>query len=97
MTVSALRRLVVGGKLDHEFIAGKYYVTLAGIEEMRRQCRVKAKEPISNLKDTPTDPPSGLSETDNKPLALDAMNATANALIQNLQNTPSKSTTRRKR
>jgi hypothetical protein len=45
MTVSALRRLVVGGKLDHEFIAGKYYVTLAAIEEMRSKCRVQAKAP----------------------------------------------------
>jgi hypothetical protein len=36
--VSALRRLCVSKKLDHELIASKYFVTLAGIEEMRKRC-----------------------------------------------------------
>ena len=48
MSTSALRRLVVANnKLTVEIIAGKYYTTLAAIEEMRQSCRVKAKAPIS--------------------------------------------------
>jgi hypothetical protein len=47
MSVSALRRLAAAEKLDHERIAGKYYVTLAAIEEMRARCRVPAKAPES--------------------------------------------------
>ena len=31
MSASALRRLVVAEKITHEFISGKYYVTLAAI------------------------------------------------------------------
>ena len=84
------------GKLDHEKIAGKIYVTLNSIERMRNRCRVQAKDHDLNLNTTKTDRPDGSSATASKPLALDAMNATATVLNENLQNTSSKSTTRQK-
>src|SRR6266403_581502 len=93
MTVSALRRLVVGGKLDHEFIAGKYYVTLAAIEEMRSKCRVQAKAQDLSCKPEKVAAQSGSSETVNETSALDAMNATARALRENLRTTSSPNTT----
>src|SRR6266478_3443823 len=96
ITASALRRIAATGKLDHEKIAGKIYVTLNSIERMRSRCRVQAKDPDSNLNTTRTDHPNGSSATASKPLALDAMNATAQALKENLRNTSSKSTTHQK-
>jgi hypothetical protein len=96
ITASALRRMAATGKLDHEKIAGKIYVTLASIEEMRKRCRVQAGDPDLNSNTTRTDRQNGSSATASKPLALDAMNATATALKENLQNTSSKSTTRQK-
>jgi hypothetical protein len=47
MSAAALRRLIVAGKLGAELIAGKYYVILADIEEMRSRCREKQKVPVS--------------------------------------------------
>jgi hypothetical protein len=79
ITASALRRLAAHGKLDHEKIAGKIYVTLASIEEMRNRCRVSAGDQGLNSNTIKTAHPNGLSETANVPLALDAMNATATA------------------
>jgi hypothetical protein len=93
VSASALRRMVVTGKVEAEFIAGKYYVTLAAIEEMRKQCRVKAKDPASPS----TVEKCGSSATDKSTAALDAMNKTAMALKENLRTTSSKSTTRPKR
>lgn len=65
MSVAALRRLVVAGKLSHEFIAGKYFVTLAGIEEMRASFRVMAKpvdaKSASNEAVLAEEPPSDMS------------------------------------
>lgn len=43
--VSALRTEARRGRLVIERIAGKDFVTLEAIEEMRRQCRVQ-KEPL---------------------------------------------------
>jgi U3 small nucleolar RNA-associated protein 14 len=84
--------MIVAGKLDAEFIAGKYYTTLAAINDMRERCRVKAKD-----HDLPsTAEATGSSETDKSTVALDAMNMTAKALKENLQSTSSKSTTRPK-
>src|SRR3954471_18584013 len=40
MTVSGLRREAKRGNLIIETVAGKQYVTLAAIEEMRSRCRV---------------------------------------------------------
>jgi hypothetical protein len=47
MTVSGLRRERDAGRLEVERIAGKDYVTLHAIEEMRRLCRVRRKAPAS--------------------------------------------------
>src|ERR1700681_3839411 len=80
MTAVALRRLVNAEKITHEFVAGKYYVTLAAIEEMRASCRVVAKAPDSNSKPGKVGLPSGSSETEQKTSALAAMNATAERL-----------------
>jgi len=92
MSDSALRRLIVSGQLEAEFIAGKYYVTLAAIEEMRGRCRVNRKD-----QDLPsTVEGTGLSATEEKTVALDAMNMTAKLLRQNLQNTSSRSMTRKR-
>jgi hypothetical protein len=65
----------VAQKVAHEFVAGKYYVTLAAIEEMRASCRVPAKSPTLPSKSTTieaTQPWS--SETDSLLVAQDAMN-----------------------
>lgn len=97
MTEASLRRLVVAKKLAHEKIAGKYWVTLAAIEEMRTTCRVPAKAPELSSKNPATaDSEPGSSETDSGPSALDAMNAIAQELIENLLPTSSKNTTRKR-
>jgi hypothetical protein len=44
MTVSGLRREIGRQRLAVEILAGKQFVTLAGIQEMRERCRVKARE-----------------------------------------------------
>jgi hypothetical protein len=44
MTVSGLRREINRGRLSYETIAGKQFVTLRSIEEMRTTCRVEAKD-----------------------------------------------------
>src|SRR6202011_4414167 len=80
ITASALRRMAASGRLDHEKIAGKIYVTLNSIERMRNRCRVQAKDPDLNPSIIRTDHPNGSSATASKPLALDAMTATAPAL-----------------
>jgi hypothetical protein len=97
MSVSALRRLVVAQKLGHEIVAGKYYTTLADIEEMRKSCRVPAKVRTLEKKSDPEGPPCGSSVTETKTLARDAMNLIALELKKHSPNTSSKSTTRPKR
>ncbi|MDA9420636.1 hypothetical protein XH97_00245 [Bradyrhizobium sp. CCBAU 53380] len=44
MTASGLRREALRGRLQVERIAGKDYTTLEAITEMRKQCRVQARE-----------------------------------------------------
>jgi hypothetical protein len=39
MTESGLRREIEKGRLEYEVIAGKQFVTLRGIREMRERCR----------------------------------------------------------
>lgn len=96
MSTGALRRLAASGKLAHEKIAGKYFVTLAAIEEMRALCRVPAKAPDSPSKSREIDSQPGSSETDNAPSALAAMKAIAQELKENLRPESSKNTIRRK-
>jgi hypothetical protein len=45
MKLAGLRREIARGRLAYEVIAGKHYTTLADIEDMRRLCRVQAKNP----------------------------------------------------
>jgi hypothetical protein len=45
MTVSGLRREIARGRLEFEMIAGKQFVTLRQIKEMRERCRVKVEPP----------------------------------------------------
>jgi hypothetical protein len=95
MTIGALRRLAAAQKLAHEKIAGKYFVTLSAIEEMRAACRVPAK--IPDFRAPATDNRHGSSRTDSGTSALDAMNGIAEELKESLRTTSSKSTTRRRR
>jgi hypothetical protein len=96
MTAASLRRLIVAQKLAHEKIAGKYFVTLSAIEEMRQSCRVQAKALASPSKEPATENQPGSSGTGNEPSALDAMNAIAEELKESLQPTSSKNTTRKR-
>jgi hypothetical protein len=96
MTAASLRRLIVAQKLAHERIAGKYFVTLAAIEEMRSSCRVPAKAPGSSSKKLEADTQPGSFETASGPSALDAMNAIAEELKGSLQPISSKSMTRKR-
>ena len=43
MTVSDLRREIARGRLEAELIAGKHFVTLDAIKDMRERCRVEAQ------------------------------------------------------
>src|SRR5262249_45802393 len=43
-TKAGLRREIGRGRLAYETIAGKQFVTLRAIEEMRKKCRVEAKD-----------------------------------------------------
>jgi hypothetical protein len=47
MTVSGLRKEISRKRLTVEVMAGKQFTTLAAIEEMRRLCRVQARDPDS--------------------------------------------------
>jgi hypothetical protein len=94
MSLSALRRLAVAKKLTVEIIAGKYYTTLAAIEEMRELCRVKAKAPASYSTRAEA---GGSSKTDKPDEALAAMNATAQKLRDGLRSTSLRGTIRPKR
>jgi hypothetical protein len=80
LTVSGLRKEIAKGRLVPEVIAGKVFVTLRAIEEMRRLCRVQAKVPafISNPNAAPETEHSGndhagSSATDQKSSAQDAL------------------------
>jgi hypothetical protein len=70
LTVSGLKKEIERGRLIVEIIAGKMFVTLRAIEEMRRLCRVQRKGPGSTSapsEDTETggsrSDPLGSSET----------------------------------
>jgi len=94
MTAASLRREAGRGRLVIERIAGKDFVTLSAIEDMRQRCRVTPKEPGSgsSRKGSPrTGPyasnPFGLSETEQEKLALAALEKTAKALKERSKRT----------
>jgi hypothetical protein len=86
MTTGALRRLAAAQKLDHEKISGRYYVTLAAIEEMRERCRVKAKAPAPRTEGAKA---INSYEADGS-LALAALRAKAEQLKESLRPASSK-------
>lgn len=92
ISVSAMRRLVDSGQLDHERIAGKIFVTLKAISEMRSRCRVPARASTlgERIKIVMTDSTvnmaqAALQQTAAKlkaKVALDHMNRTADELLK---------------
>jgi len=58
MTVSGLRREAARGRLVIERIAGKDFVTLAAINDMRERCRVQPKQPASGSGQPENSPPA---------------------------------------
>jgi hypothetical protein len=94
MSAGALRRQAAVGHLAIYRIAGKDYTTLANIEEMKTTCRVPAKGPTST---TTSSGACCTSETDNSNVAIASMKMTARALKEHLQNTSSRSMTRKGR
>jgi len=97
ITASALRRMVATRKLDAELIAGKYYVTLVAIGEMRERCRVHAKAPdFGSAPVETTERRCGSSSTQERSFALAAAKATLQARSKPLQITSPKNTTQRK-
>ena len=98
MTVSGLRREIGRGRLTYETIAGKQFVTLRAIEEMRKKCRVEARDhgsgcnqPEETGKGKSSNRPSGSSETARASAALDAARAKLSKLKENSEtiSTPS--------
>jgi hypothetical protein len=87
MTVSGIRREAARGRLVIERIAGKDFVTLKAIEEMRELCRVRVREPASSLRNAGTEPssvrPSGSSKTEDMKRARAALEKTIEELKRN--------------
>jgi len=85
--VSALRKEIARGNLRAERIAGKLFVTLAAIEDMRKRCAVQKAEPIScsASQDVPANTDDGSSST--TPAAADVKQAQAhlNRIAQRLK------------
>jgi hypothetical protein len=84
MTDAGLRTEIKRGTLPYEIIAGKIYVTLAGLNEMRKTCRVPAKEQGSG-----SNPQSGTARarlSDRKPTSSETgkLSAARAALRQTL-------------
>jgi hypothetical protein len=88
MTVSGLRKEYARGRLVIERIAGKDYVTLGAIEEMRKLCRLQQKgrdcgsesHDVITEAESPTRP-YGSSSTENIKRAQSA----AKAIVQGLK------------
>jgi hypothetical protein len=94
ITVASLRREAARGNLDLERIAGKQFVTLRAIEEMRKRCRDLPKEPVSGSNPKNEMPREssygahrGSSETERIKSALDALKQTARGLSKPSANT----------
>jgi hypothetical protein len=86
MTASGLRREVRRGRLVIERVAGKDYVTLAAIDQMRKLCRLEAKAHDYGCDLSEKTPPGsfvvplGSSETPDTTRARDALHTTLAAL-----------------
>jgi hypothetical protein len=82
ITEAGLRREINRGRLTYETIAGKQFVTLRAIEEMRKKCRVEARDhgsgcnqPEETGNGKSSNKPFGSSETARASAALDAARA----------------------
>jgi len=81
MTASGLRREAARGNLAIERTAGKDYVTLAAIDEMRARCRREATAPVFGSSRLGEDVrPTGSPGTADRRLALAAALAAAERL-----------------
>ncbi|WP_456730336.1 excisionase [Bradyrhizobium sp. USDA 3364] len=80
MTKSGLRREIARGHLDCERVAGKQYVTLAGIEQMRVLCRGNRKVPASTSANAEDAKQFGSSSMEETRSALVAAQTIAEAL-----------------
>jgi hypothetical protein len=99
MTAAGLRREAQRGRLVIERIAGKDFVTLAAIEQMRKLCRVQAKAPDcgSSLKSATKSGSSfgarpGSYEMDRAKSARAALEKTARELSARSENTSPRNT-----
>jgi hypothetical protein len=99
MTVSGLRREAAKGRLVIEKIAGKDFVTLRAINEMREKCRDHQRAQDSGLnqknatnKANLSGRQPGSSETDHIRSARAALEATAKALNKRSPTTSEKNT-----
>jgi hypothetical protein len=90
MKVSGLRREIKRGRLACEKIAGKQFVTLRDIKQMRDQCRVEQKAPASTSVSAGDANLCGLSSTAKTRSAL----AAAQMIAEELKR-PSPPTSRR--
>ncbi len=95
MTVAGLRTEARRGRLVIEKIAGKDFVTLRAIEEMRAACRVQKAQGsgFDQPGQTGASEPSGLSGTDESSIRLAALEMTLQALKKPSKNTLPESTT----
>jgi hypothetical protein len=99
MTVSGLRREAAKGRLTIEKIAGKDFVTLEAINEMRVKCRDQQKAQGSGLsqknetmRESLRDAQHGSSETDRIKSARAALEMTARGLSKPSPNTSPENT-----
>jgi hypothetical protein len=80
MTVSGLRREIKRGRLECEVIAGKQFVTLLDIKDMRSKCRADQKGPASISANAEDAKPYGSSSTEKTRSAQVAARAVAERL-----------------
>jgi hypothetical protein len=99
MSASGLRREAARGRLAIERIAGKDYVTLAAIEQLRILCRVAVKDHVSisaahGVTKAVGTPQSGSSATEATSKARAALHTMLTELNEHSQSTSPKSTRR---
>jgi hypothetical protein len=92
MTVSGLRREIKRGRLACEMIAGKQFVTLRDINQMRQQCRDVPRGPASIAESARAETPSGSFSTERTKSALAAAQMIAEGLKKPSPGTSAKST-----
>lgn len=92
MTKSGLGHEIARGNLEYELVAGRHYVTLAGIDRMRTRCRENPKVPASTSANAVAANPSTLFSTEKTKSALAAAEIVAQTLRNPSPTTLAKST-----